>query len=646
VSRWEADHLALVVAADEAAATRAAGLVDAEWEPLPVLADIDTSLASPVLLHPENGKPTNRYHAYKIRKGDMEVGWAKAVAIAEATYELPYQEHAYLQPEAAVSYVDPEGRVTVQVAGQWTHEDLQQIAHALDLPTDRVRVVYPAIGGAFGGREDTSLQIVMALAAYRLGELGETRAVVCQWSREESIIGHHKRHRGRIKTRWGADAQGRITAVEADVELDAGGYNYTSNKVIGNCHVAVAGAYEIPNARIDSSVIYTNAPPTGAFRGFGAPQGAFVAESQMNKLAAALGLDPVEIRRRNLLREGGEFITQTPMPAGVTLPEVVEACVAAARWDEPMVTQTPFSPFASLRPRPDALRHGRGFACGFKNVGFSFGFPERCEAEIVLHGEGDAIERVDLYHAGAEVGQGAHQAMLQMTAEAVGVPVGIIKGHFSDTASAGDAGSASASRMTFMAGNAILGAAEEADKRWREGHRPAAGVFRYVPPPTEALDPDTGRCHPNFAYGYMAQAVELSVDVETGHIVVHRVVSTHDVGRAINRDLVVSQVEGAIVQAHGYTVTEHLEVREGHVMNPRLSTYLIPGIGDIPTRVDPVILELADPLGPFGARGVAEMPFITYAPAVTAAVFDATGIWFDSLPLTPDRVLAGLRARP
>ena len=198
--------------------------------------------------------------------------------------------------------------------------------------------------------------------------------------------------------------------------------------------------------------------------------------------------------------------------------------------------------------------------------------------------------------------------------------------------------------MTFMAGNAILGAAEEARKRWNDGDRPAVGTFRYVPPPTETLDPETGHGVPNFSYGYMAQVVELSIDVETGHIRVDRVVSAHDVGRAINPALVRGQIEGAVVQAHGYAIGEDLQLRDGMITNPRLSGYLIPGIGDVPLEVDGLVLELSDPLGPWGARGMAEMPYITYAPAVVAAVHDATGVWFDTFPLTPSRVLAGLRA--
>lgn len=649
VSRWEADHLALVVAETAHAAEQAAAAITATWEPLPVLGDIDEAMAPGApLLHPENGLGHNVYTTYNIRKGDMAAGWAAAAAVVEAVYEVPYQEHAYLQPEAGMAYIDDHGRVTVEIAGQWTHEDREQIAHSLDLPEDDIRVIYPAIGGAFGGREDTSLQIVLALAAWRLHQRGEHRPVGCVWSREESIVGHHKRHRGRIRARWGADAAGKITAVESEAWLDAGGYNYTSNKVLGNLHLGQGGCYEVPNAHITSHAVYTNAVPGGAFRGFGGPQSAYVAECQMNKLAEALGLDPVELRRRNLLHDGSIGITQTPMPDGVTIAPVVEACAEAAARPSPAATaaaSSAFTPFATLGPAPGELRRGRGFACAFKNVGFSFGFPERCEAEIVLHGEAgdDQPHGADLFHAGADVGQGAHTVFTQMAAEALGLPVERVHGHFSDTAITGDSGSASASRLTWMVGNAILGAAEEADKAWRNGDRPAVGKFRYVPPPTEALDPETGVCVPNFTYGYVAQAVEITVDTGTGHIRVDRVVSTHDVGRAINPDLVVAQIEGGVVQAHGYVLSENLQVHEARIQTPRLSTYLIPGIGDVPTVIEPVILELADPIGPWGARGMAEMPMMTYAPAVVAALHDATGVWFDAFPLTPSRVLAGLQ---
>ncbi len=643
VSRWEADQIALVVAETAEAARLGAAAIHVDWDDLPRVDDIDQAMAPGApLIHPENGLDTNAYNPLQIRKGDMDQGWAEADVVIEGTYTVPHQEHAFLQPEAATAYIDDEGRVTVECGGQWTFEDREQIAHALDLPDDEVRVIYLAIGGAFGGKEDMSLQIVLALAAKHLEERGIRRPIHCRWSREESIVGHHKRHRGRIHAKLGATSDGIITAVEAEVVLDAGSYNYTTNKVLGNAHLSVSGPYRIPNAQIDSSAVYTTTVPGGAFRGFGGPQGAFAAECQLNKLAAALGIDPVEIRRRNALHDGDYGITQTVMPMGVTTTEVIDACADRSGWTSPQQPAAPFNPIASLPTRPDSIVTGRGFASGYKNVGFSFGFPERCVADIHLHGDGDTPDRADLYHGGSDVGQGAHLAFRQIAADALGLPLEAVTGHFSDTATSGDSGSASASRLTFMAGNSILGAAEEADKAWRDGQRPAVGAFRYVPPPTESLDPETGVGAPNFSYGYMATEVEVSIDTGTGQIRVDRVVSTHDVGKAINPALVRGQIEGAVVQANGYVLSEDLQLSDGRITNPRLSSYLIPGIGDIPEVVESVILELADPLGPYGARGMAEMPYITYAPAVIAAVHDATGIWFDSFPLTPSRVLAAL----
>lgn len=654
VSRWEADHLAVVVAETQAQADHAAQLIRATWDPLPEVVDVDHALAEDApVLHPEQPQLSagpNAYHHYVVRHGDVAAALDQADVVVSATYDVPHQEHAYLQTEAGLAYIDSAGRITVETAGQWTHEDRHQVAHALGVEDDEIRVVYRAIGGAFGGKEDMSLQIALALAVRKLDTLGIRRPVTARWSREESIVGHHKRHRGQIHTTWGATADGMLVAVQAECFLDAGAYNYTSNKVLGNLHLTVAGPYVIPNARIDSWAVYTNTVPGGAFRGFGGPQGCFVAESQMNKLAVACGLDPVEIRRRNGVVEGSNGITGTRLPAGVSLGEVVEACADVADWSSGPRPVRPIAPFASLPASTGTVRRGRGFACGYKNIGFSFGFPERSEATVILHGDGadnrDPHEarpdRADVFLAGADVGQGAHTAFVQMAAEAIGIDPERVTGIFSDTATSGDAGSASASRLTFMTGNAVLGAAEEADKAWREGDRPAVGRFRYVPPPTEPLDPDGRPTTPNFAYGYVAQAVDLSVDVATGHIVVHDVVCAVDVGRIVNRQLIEGQVEGAIVQAHGYALSERLILDGGRIQNPRFSGYLIPGIGDIPERVQSVLLEVADPLGPFGARGMAEMPYLPYAPAVVAALHDATGVWFDALPLTPPVVRAAL----
>lgn len=656
VSRWEGDQVALVVAETELAAAKARDLIRIEWEPLPIIDDALEAIKDEVVLHPWHG--SNTLQKYQIRKGDMEAGWAAADVIVEGCYQLSHQEHAYLQPEAGLGYIDEEGRVTVEVAGQWTHEDQEQVAHALGLPLDRVRIIYPAIGGAFGGREDMSIQIILGLAAMRLQERGIERPVRIIWTREESIIGHHKRHPAYIKTKWGATQAGKVTAVSAEVILDSGAYAYTSTKVLGNAHLMVAGPYEIPNAHIDSFAVTTNNVPGGAFRGFGGPQATFAAESQMNKLAQALGMDPVALRLKNVLREGSHLTTQTPIPAGVSLADVIERCAAEAGWEEDTsdrqagirdTAEAPgsdlYEPFASvhsLPPSSGSLRRGRGFACAFKNVGFSFGAPESCEARIELYGGAD-IEKVVLHHAGADVGQGAHTAFRQMAAAALDVDLELVELDVSDTATSGNSGSASASRMTLMSGNSIRGAAEKALEAWWNEDRPAVGQYRYVAPETQMYDAETGACKPNFTYGYVAEAVEVTVDVETGHIRLDRVVCADDVGKAINPNLIQGQIEGAVVQAHGYAVMENLQVKDGRIQNPYLSQYLIPGIKDVPQKVESIIMEIPDPVGPWGVRGMAEMPFLPLAPAITAALHDATGVWFDELPLTPYHVVSKLR---
>jgi CO/xanthine dehydrogenase Mo-binding subunit len=468
IVRTTMDQVALVIAETEEAAARGRDLIRVDYEDLPAVFDpFEAMQESAPRLHA--GTPGNIVVQYRIRKGDMQAGWETADAIVEGTYTTSWQEHAYLQPEAGLAYIDEAGRVTVEVAGQWTHEDQEQICHALDLPPEQVRVIYPAIGGAFGGREDMSIQIVLALAAWKL-----RRPVKVIWSREESIKGHHKRHPMTLKTKWGATRDGKVVAAEVMVVADAGAYAYTSTKVLGNTTLMCTGPYEIPNVHVDTYAVYTNNLPAGAFRGFGGPQGAFAAEGQMNKLAAALGMDPVEMRMRNVLREGALLSVGTPLPEGVTIPQVVEECARQSGWWQHDGTSWKRAAPEKAAPPSPAGRRGIGFAAAFKNVGFSFGAPEKCEAAVELHGKTE-IEEVVLRHAAAEVGQGAHTVLAQMAADAVGVPLERVRLVMSDTASSGNSGSVSASRMTFMAGNAIRGAAEAALKAWQGEERPAVG---------------------------------------------------------------------------------------------------------------------------------------------------------------------------
>lgn len=636
VVRCYMDYVAVVVAETEAIAAQAVELLNITYDVLPPVFEPEAAMQDDApQLHPDT--PQNIIAHYRIRKGDMAQGWQAADVVVEDIYDTTWQEHAYLQPEAGLGYIDDEGRVTVVVAGQWTHEDQEQIYHALNLPPEQVRVKYAAIGGAFGGREDMSVQIVLALATWKL-----QRPVKIIWSREESILYHHKRHPIRVHTKWGATRDGKIVAVEARLVGDAGAYNYTSNKVLGNANLTASGPYEIPNIHIDTYAVYTNNVPSGAFRGFGAPQALFAAESQMNKLAAALDMDVLELRRRNVFHEGSIAPVGTPLPEGVSIDRVIEDCGRESYWHAG--DDGTWSRSALAQPTDPTKRRGIGFACGYKNVGYSFGFPEHSWAGIELHG-GTQIEEVIVKQGAADVGQGAHTVIVQMAAEAVGVSIDKVRLIASDTAETGSSGSASASRLTFMAGNAIRGAAEKALALWKAEERPAKADYTYRPPKTTAFDPMTGRSEPNFAYGYVAQAVEIEIDIETGIIRLVRVVSANDVGKAVNPQLVQGQVEGAVVQAQGYALMEYLVSDQGRIRNPYLSTYLIPTVYDIPEEVKSVILEYPDPIGPWGARGMAEMPMLPLTPAIAAAVYDATGVWLNSQPFTPDKVVKALRAQ-
>jgi CO/xanthine dehydrogenase Mo-binding subunit len=628
--RFIGDQVALVVAETEEIAAQGCDLINVEYEDLPVITDMMAAMKDDaLLLHPDRG--SNIFCHFRIRKGDVDKAFDEADVIVEGEYHTPSQEHAYLQPEAGLGYIDEDGRVTVQVAGQWTHEDQEQIAHALNITVDQVRVIYPAIGGAFGGREDMSVQIVLALAAWRLHQRGINRPIKIIWSREESIIGHHKRHPYILRARWAATKLGKLLAAQVEVIADGGAYAYTSTKVLGNATLMCTGPYEIPNVKVDSYAVYTNNLPNGAFRGFGGPQGAFEAETQMNRLAEKLDIDPIELRRRNVLTEGALLSVGTPLPKGVTIGKVVEKC----EWElnNSGIIRIP-------SPKPYLLR-GTGFACAFKNVGFSFGAPEQSTATVEIHGGGE-IEKVVVHHAGADVGQGAHTVMAQIAAETLNVPIRKIHMVVSDTAYTQNSGSASASRMTFMSGNSIKGACELALTRWQAEDRPAISTFQYRPPRTTPLDPQTGKSEPNFAYGYVAQAVTIEVDCETGLLRILEVISVNDVGQAVNPQQVQGQIEGGVVQASGYAIIENFIQKDGFVYTPTLSTYLIPTVQDVPDNVRSVILEYADPIGPYGARGMAEMPFLPLAPAVIAAVHNATGVWFYEFPLTPERILKGL----
>ncbi len=634
VVRFVGDRVAAVVADTPEHAAAAAALMAVQYEDLPVLADPDQALrpGAPIL-HAEH--PDNVLRTIRLRRGNAAAAMASADVVVERTYTTSYQEHAFMEPEAGLGYIDEQGRVTVHGAGQNTHDDQRQIAEALGLPLDQVRVIYGPIGGAFGGREDISVQLVLALAAWRL-----RRPVKIEWTRTESITAHHKRHPIRLHYKWGARRDGILVAAEMDIVSDAGAYASTSTSVLDNFLFAATGPYNIPNVRIDGRAVYTNNISTGALRGFGAPQAAFASELQMAHLAEELGIDPITIRLRNCLRDGDLLATQSPVPGGVSVAELLEICARQAGavetsegWHLPDVGQA-----GNLA---QAKKRGLGIAVSMKNAGFSFGFPEGSTARVVLHGDTE-IESAEVHTAAAEVGQGTHSVLAQLAAERLGISVERVRVVASDTADIGDAGPASASRLTFFAGNAVVSAADMALAAWRDEDRPAVAEYRYNAPQTTPFDPETGASVNSVSFSYAAQAVEVEVDAQTGLVRLERVVAVQDPGRAVNPQQVRAQIEGAVVQAQGWAVMENFITEDGRILTDRLSTYLIPTARDIPPVLETHLLEKPDPEGPFGVRGVGEPPFGPLAPAIVCAIRDATGIWFDRLPLTPEAVWRGL----
>jgi len=631
------DRVALVIAETERAARRARDLIRVEYEDLPVVTDPREAMkpGAPVI---HDRWPNNIQTHQHIRKGDVEAVFARDdVVMVEEEYFTPHQEHAYLQPEAGIGYIDEQGRVTVHSTGQWAHDDQHQIAHMLNLPLDRVRVIYAPAGGAFGGREDMSLQHLLALAAYCLDRRGIRRPVKIVWDRKESFRGHHKRHPYYMHCRSAATKDGRLLAVEATLIADIGAYSSSSSAVLNNAVSIITGPYEVPNVRVDGYNVFTNNLVAGAFRGFGALQATFAAESQMSRLAAALGMDPVVFRLKNALREGSVLATQSVVPAGVSVRETLLHAAEAAGWTE------------AGKPRPQGQAaagrlRGIGVAAGYKNVCYSFGFPDKCTARCELYGE-RTIEQAVVKIGVSEVGQGVLAALTQVAAETLGLPYDRVQLVNQDTAEVPEAGSCSASRLSFMGGNAVRLACEAALEAWKAGERPVAVERTYRPRPTTMYDPETGVCDPHVTYGYGTQIVEVEVDTETGQVHLKRVWAAHDVGRAINPMQVEGQIEGAVVQAEGWALLEDFIMRDGRLETRSYADYLIPTVYDVPDEIHPLILEIADPQGPYGVRGVGEMPMLVLAPAILDAIHDATGLWFNKLPVKAEDVLLALKQR-
>ncbi|MGA9350658.1 MAG: molybdopterin cofactor-binding domain-containing protein [Anaerolineae bacterium] len=641
--RWVGDRIAIVVAESERIAEAARKLVEVGYEPLPVVDDPRQAMRPDApLVHEKRG--TNVLKHFKVRKGDVEAGFAGADVIVEGYYVTPFVEHAYLQPEAGLGYIDEEGRVTVVAGAQWVHDDLHQIAHLLDLPEDRVREIVPAVGGAFGGREDMYIQHLLALCAYCL-----RRPVKMVFSREESVCRTGKRHPYYMRYRTGATQDGKLTAMEIELISDAGAYASTSMPVMANSTSFAAGPYVVPNARIDGYTVYTNNAVTMAMRGFGSTQPPLAYELQMDKLAEALGMDPVEIRMKNLFEDGSIAVTGNPMPPGVGIKETLRQAVLTAGWREEdghWVRPEKLAP-------ADGKLYGIGVACAYKNVGYSMGFDDKSTAVVELSlDDSGQVERAVVRIGASEVGEGVHTALAQIAAEALGIGVDGVDVALVDTADVPDAGSSSASRHVYMSGNAVLMACRLAKEKWHtalraeqgETHIEARYTFRGRDArPTTRYDPETGMCDPHISYGYATQIALVEVDAETGEVGVLKLYSAHDVGRAVNPQMIEGQIGGGVHMGEGYALMEEYIQQKGVVKTRKFSEYFIPTVLDMPRELVPIIVEVPDPTGPYGAKGAGEMTTLPTAPAILSAIHDATGVWIEELPATAEKVLIGMK---
>ena len=642
--RWMGDRLALVVAESQRIAEEACRLVRVAYEPLPVVDDPRAAMAPGApLVHADRER--NILKHIPLRHGDLAEGWRQADVVVEGEYITHFVDHAYMQPEAALGYIDDQGRVAVIAAAQWAHDDLHQLAHLLDLPEDQVREIVPAIGGAFGGREDMFIQHLAALAAHCL-----RRPVKMVWGRDESMQRSGKRHPFYMRYKTGATREGQLTALEAEIVTDAGGYASTSVVVLSNAVSFAAGPYVVPHAQVDGYTVYTNNAVTMAMRGFGATQPPVAYELQMDKLAAALGLDPVELRMRNLFDEGSVAITGHRMEHGVGIRETLRQAALAAGWRQVA------GQWVGPEPEPPAaphLRRGIGVACAYKNVGYSMGFDDTSAAEVTLTlDEGGGITRALVKIGASEVGQGVWTVLQQIAADALGVELGRVHLALVDTANVPNAGSASASRHTYMSGNAVLRACREAlaesDRQRREGRLGPKVAAAYTfhgreSVATTPLDPLTGQCEPHIAYSYATQIALVEVDVETGVVRIPRFWAATDLGKAINPQMIYGQVAGSVHMGVGYALTEHFVQRGARALTQGFTEYHIPTALDMPWEFVNIIVEVPDPTGPLGAKGMGETPTLPTAPAILSAIHDATGLWLDRLPAGPEQVYLALK---
>jgi xanthine dehydrogenase D subunit len=657
VVRYQGEPVALVAADHPETARRAAKKIVVDYRVLPAVTDPRRALDEDApQVHPGG----NLVRTMQIRRGDPA---PTAPVVVALDFEVGMQDQAFLGPESGLAVPAEDGGIDLYVATQWLHVDQGQICRVLGLPPEKVRLSLAGVGGAFGGREDLSMHVHACLLALHTG-----KPVKMSYSREESFFGHVHRHPAWLRYEFGAEPDGTLVYAHADILFDGGAYASSTGAVVGNGGTLGLGPYRIPSVHVDARGVYTNNPPCGAMRGFGCVQAAFAHEALMDTLADTVGVDRVEIRARNGMREGDHNITGQLIDSAAPVAELIRIVrdmpLPAEREQEPDIRDLPGG--VSNTTHGEGVVRGIGYAVTYKNVGFSEGFDDYSTARVRLEITGG--EPVATVHtAAAEVGQGLITVEQQICRTELGVERVVV--HPKDT-TVGSGGSTSASRQTYVTGGAVKAACEavrasvlarasaalgrsalrlDGDKIVAESGEVLAGLadvlggdaveetVQWRHRPTQEIDPETGQGDAHVQYAFSAHRAVVDVDVELGLVKVVALDTAQDVGKAINPDAVIGQIQGGSAQGMGLALMEEIVVTDGKVRNPSFTDYLIPTILDMPPmRIE--VLEYADPHAPYGVRGVGEPPTISSGPAVAAAIRAATGRALHRVPVRPEHI--------
>ena len=660
--RYVGDTIAIVAAETPEIAEQAAALIKAEFDFQPVISNpVQAKQEGQPQLHP-NG---NLLKHIKIRKGDIEAGFAEADLILEHTFHTQTTDHVFFEPECSIARPTANGRLEIFVGSQIPYQDRSQVAHVMGWPEDRIRIIGQLMGGGFGGKEDIAGQIHAALLAN-----STQRPVKLLFDRHESMLVHPKRHATQIRVKIGALNNGRIIAVETELYGDTGAYASLGEKVMTRATTHSAGPYDVAHVKADCYAMYTNNPPAGAFRGFGVTQSAFAIESMMDMLAEKLGIDLIEIRRINALHVGSITNTGQDLNESVGLTECIDRVVEEMGRSNPQ----PFKPVDD--PDNPHLVRAWGFAAAYKNTGLGGGAPDKSSAEVELLDDGT----FEVRSSSAEMGQGLVAVMQMVISEEMAVPLDKVRVLVMDTDLTPDGGPTTASRQTYTTGNASrlaaiclrdaitaylsekfdinpdqihfkdglvhadgneISYAEIAKEMKAQGQQTRA-LYEYEAPKTQPLGTG-GKMH--FAYSFGAQAAEIEVNKLTGEVRVLKVISANDVGMAVNPLGLQGQVEGGVMMGIGHCLTEEFIMDEGYVVTDQQARYRMPGIMLTP-EITSIIVEDPTADGPYGAKGVGEISSIPTTPAITNAIYNAVGVRVDRTPVDQEVIARALWEKP